>query len=289
MKRLLKFVFVSISLFPLCSCNNKTTYKDSDFDGLYDNIDPSPKDNTYKAKFIKADIDEGNYTNEMSFSVDYRKIIDHQFEFDPDVALVGAMLCFDSEGPYEKSIITKNPIYEKNSTYNLCQQFGISEIETYTVTGDIDQYDSCYICMGNHKFIYNNVKYQIFVPIIYGYSKLSDWAGNFDLGANTPSCQEVTGEHPDWIDKKNHKGFDVTANRAYKYIENYMVKYTDNDFTSFVFGCGQSRGASILNLIARKFSDEYKDVLSSFYCFNPALTTTNVTSEDEYPNILNCS
>ena len=93
---------------------------------------------------------------------------------------------------------------------------------------EIDPYDLCGFFFGNHMFYYEEKLYQIVMVSIVGYACDGGWYSNLDLGCDSPSYYEIDGEHPEWTNKKHHKGFDVTANRAYTILKQFLKQFQNN-------------------------------------------------------------
>ena len=113
----------------------------------------------------------------------------------------------------------------------------------------------------------------VWIPGVYG---VHGWLSNFDIGADTPEYFELTGsEHPEWINRYNHKGFDVTANRIIVDIRNYM-RTIRSDAQPVLWITGFSRGGSIASIVGAYFEKD-PEIISFTYAFaNGPLT--------EYPN-----
>lgn len=292
MKKARLCLLIPFLLTCLVGCNQSITpslnYLDTDFDGLYDSIDPDPNNNKYQTTYF--DIVEEQSTNPIDITIDYRYFLyDDKPTFNPMVAEIGASMVYDT---YEEGKTTfLNNRYSKcdESIFPFYTQIGMSDIVNISVGYKDNKYDKCGIYLGHHKAVINGQKYQFFFGSIVGYLNTTGWASNFDIGYDSQSYKDVFGESSDWINKKDHKGFSTTSNRVYQDIIQYISDYKDNSFQTYFFGVGHSRGGAIINLVGKEMSDNNKDIKSLFYCFNPALTTTE---EDEaklasYTNIFN--
>ena len=114
----------------------------------------------------------------------------------------------------------------------------------------------------------------------------SEWTSNFDVGAATTQYTSLTGSHPEWTHKANHKGFDVTANRVISAVEKYLKTYSLNEGSILI--TGHSRGAAVANLVGKYFED--KKTLKPFtYAFATPNTTTssNVSAYKTIFNVVN--
>lgn len=261
--------------------------KDTDYDGLYDNVDPNVSSNEYDVQFkAEADLE---YSKPIHIKVDYRDFIfDDVPELNETIAQIGSMLVLDSYYKFEKAYFL-NDVYHcaDSDVFNLYGQFGITNARYETVVAT-QKYDSCGLFLGNHKLSYNDKVYQFFFVTIRGYSDTQDWTSNFDFGADIPEYYGIFGDDPYWKNKDNHKGFDATANAALPKILAYMEEFKDPSCEQYLYCQGQSRGASITNILGKYFADLNLGVKSAFCCFNPALSVANSNEEylESYKNII---
>jgi len=131
------------------------------------------------------------------------------------------------------------------------------------------------------------------VPGAYG---IEGWLSNLDVGADTPEYYELTGRrHLEWVNRYNHKGFDVSANRIIEEIRGYM-RTIDSDAQVVLWITGFSRGGAIASIIGAYFEND-PDVISFTYAFgNPTVTTSptareyqtifNILNEDDLPFLI---
>ena len=285
LKKLTVLTFLALSITTLVGCGAKETYHDSDFDGLYNDVDPLPNNNEHKAYYIDSNGDV--VTNTLLVKMDYRDFIhDGNPDFNVNLARLGSMFTLDTYPQYEKAVLDNEVSPRKADSFYLYDQFGITDFEKVEVKAETDPYDACILYLGNHKFSFEGKDYQTFFITVSGYIDSTGWISNVDVGADTKEAKEIFGEHPEWLNKEHHKGFDVTANRAYDKFLSYINKYKDSTCESVVFGSGHSRGGALMNLIAKKFDDDYPYSNSTFYCLNTPLTTTNLDNLSKYTNIL---
>lgn len=294
MKKLLSLVLLLSSSIALVSCGEekeKENNLDTDFDGLLDVVDPTPNDNHSIFK-INDDVFSA-VSNDISIAVDYRNFIyDQRPSYNRDVAQMCAMIAnFSYANERIKWSTSDNTKYsnEESSINPVLVQFGFSELQHLVLRpSEVDPYDLCGLYLGNHIFENENKTYQVVVASIEGYPTDLMWHSNLDIGFDSTEYYEIYGEHPEWVNKKHHKGFDVTANRAYPKIVEYTKQVHKNENAEqIVLVTGHSRGGAISNLIGKKLRDDnYKSMV---YAFNGPRTTTE---SDEnvlhyYSNIFN--
>ncbi|MDO5329753.1 MAG: hypothetical protein Q4E88_06660 [Coriobacteriia bacterium] len=98
-----------------------------------------------------------------------------------------------------------------------------------------------------------------------------EWASNFDYGAETDDYKAATGDHPEWTEKEDHKGFDIAKNRLLKVYNSYYSKYIDQNADKIILVNGHSRGGAIANLLGKHF--ENTNMKTFIYTFAAPNTT----------------
>lgn len=283
------------------------------------NLDVSPIMNKYEATaYWKGD--QNTRENAVKFEIDYRKFFDNSnMIYYKDLAVLSSICAFDiySYNPEDKKEKGKDMTYlnvkskeyaiskktnlpikisksEQFSTYVgdnskkpsiLLEKLGledISNIKLNCYTKDPD--DITEIFIGHLKLRYKGKDRNMIVLVVRGTNGTnSEWTSNFDVGAATTQYTSLTGSHPEWTHKANHKGFDVTANRVISAVEKYLNTYSLNEGSILI--TGHSRGAAVANLVGKYFED--KKTLKPFtYAFATPNTTTSVKA-DEYKTIFN--
>lgn len=240
-----------------CATNGDEKLKDTDFDGLYDSIDPNPTNNTYAVKYY--DEASKNFSNPVDVTINYKDFIyESNPTFNPNIAQIGASIL--SETYLAGGTKFTNDVYKPSSeeVFPIFSQFGHTDIGEIDVGFLDNPEDRTGMYVGHHKAIIDGKKYQFFFFTIKGYLNMSEWASNFDVGYDSQDYRDVYGDVSGWTNKKDHKGFAYTANRCYEALKGYIDDNKDNDFEPFVFGCGHSRGGGVTNLIGKRFNDEQK-------------------------------
>ena len=290
MRKILKFItsalLASTTLVSLTACQ-PTELKDTDYDGLTDNIDPDPKNNQYQIS-VMDERDEGpQETGDLTLTMDYRDFLVTEYKY--DLGILGSLLVNEIKSYLP---IVKNNVYPKTESSkpivsSLLTQIGAKDIQMIKIsdnTFETDPYDVVDVLMAHHIFKNEDKKYQIFFVVILPYPNEKCWISNFDFGAVneqgqfTDSYVELEGNtHNEWTNLKEHKGFSVTTNRALKAINEYEETHKEKDSSQITYVTGHSRGGAISNLIGKEFVDKNKQVRA--YCFNPANTTLESDEE----------
>ena len=144
-----------------------------------------------------------------------------------------------------------------------------------------DPDDESYVLFGHKLTEQNGRKYDMVIAAVQGTDSSlsgSQWSSNFDVGSPDQSYSDLTGEHPDWSNTDNHKGFDVTANRIDSALRQYTEELNhESDVTTTYLFTGHSRGAAAADILGARY--EQKGEQSCAYTFATPETTT--VSEEE--------
>lgn len=290
-KIVIPFMLIASSLFALAGCDSEkiVQLEDSDFDGLINKIDPDPNNNVYK--FHMEDEDKEAYTKQDSFEMDYREFFreDLGTKYNQKLAKLASLILNES---YGTNFVIENNVYtsESSSTSKILTQIGCNNIEYVDLTKEniiSDVNDIVNLKLGHHTVINeNNKKLNVTFVEVIGYpTSGAGWASNFDFGADTKDYVETTGEHKDWKDKKNHKGFEVSAQRAFERINKYLDEHKIKDVDNFVYVTGHSRSAAVSSLIGKKLKDN--NIKSIIYAYNTPTHVADTSKEvcESYNNI----
>ena len=290
MKKLIFPLALSFALVSLAGCNKYVPKPgfDDDFDGLLNEVDPEPLNNNYTFHFCDHD-GTTVMTNKDNYIMDYREFFrdDLQTTYNYNLSKIGALLSLESYGRY--MTYDKNEyISDSSNISKLLTQIGCTDIvlnKLVDVTYDTDADDFENYVVGHHLVTNGDKKLNITFLEIKGYTKRTGWSSNFDVGSDCDGYEETTGLHPDWTDKKLHKGFSVTANRIYQGLKIYVNEHKTTGVDDLVFVAGHSRTAAVASLIGKNLKDD--NINSLVYGFNTPthICETEETLRESYTNI----
>lgn len=168
--------------------------------------------------------------------------------------------------------------------------FGFENVEYHNIvskTAGVDDDDTTNMTIGSKLFDFGGKEYRIIMAAFEGSAGEDTWISNFDIGSDSKNYYDATGDHPEWTNKNNHKGFDVTINRATDEINKYVNNLGDSSSViKKYFFAGHSRGAGLVNVLAAKYADDSKNVLA--YTFGTPMTTiVSQSKASSYKNIYN--
>lgn len=272
---------------------------DSDFDGIGDNAETEAyrMNNTFKATLHNAP--DGTYDVPVTFTVDYSLFFGNNTIYNRNLALLASMFATDM---YDDSYIkvtapalgsTKETDAKANGVV-LGEMFGLLDVRNYdeedflSVAGGVDPDDVSEFVIGHKPVTYNGkTKEVIFLAFRGTNGTPREWSSNFDVGSDTNNYTSMTGSHPQWTNKSNHKGFDVTGNRVWQLIFQYMIEtgLAASATPKTFFITGHSRGAAIANVVGAYIEDN-TSMETFVYTFATPYTTT-ATNTGSYKSIFN--
>ena len=261
---------------------------DRDFDGLKNEIDPDPDSNQYTYHYVNWDGEE--VVKDDTVAIDYREFLrnDLTTKYNSNLARFATMMLMETNG-FKLSF--KSNEYKPHPDTEISRfltQIGCENIIRTQMKADQFSYDVLDLVnfyAGHHVVDDGTQKLNVFIVEMKGYDDNREWVSNFDLACDTPSYYETTGVHPDWTDKKAHKGFQVAANRATALLKEYITNNTIEGVNNLIFLSGHSRSAATGSIVAKNLTDSNINCLA--YMFNTPTQFNEMSLEEakKYTNI----
>ena len=278
------------------------TAVDSDFDGI---DDPKEEAELRMNNDFVAATTWGSYTHNSYFKMDYRWFFDDNTSYNQDLAVLCSLYAQDMYSDANLNFTagtTGNTISVNGSV--LAEIFGMTDCRnvvdtqlatTYARTDSngsyVDTDDMAEATFGHRLVTCNGETRDIFVIAVRGTNGThEEWSSNFDIGADQDEYYAITGEHPDWLNKLNHKGFDVAANRIITAFDTYLQELEAQNLLNLnvprsIFITGHSRGAAIANILGAIFED--RDGFKSYTYTMAAPYSTTDPNAANYQTIFN--
>ncbi|MDO4413568.1 MAG: S-layer homology domain-containing protein [Erysipelotrichaceae bacterium] len=279
---------------------------DTDFDGINDDEESADlvNHNTFFAN-EKYSTGGTSYNTFAIFKMDYRQFFYNPSTFKQELAVLASLFALDmyDDGWIEMNYGASGSSKAENGK-SFGEIFGMQDgkvikdwqlRDTYAQKDSsgnkVDQDDVSEVYFGHRPVEYKNEKREIFFMMVRGTNGTSaEWSSNFDVGSDTSEYYWETGEHPDWKDKANHKGFDVATNRILAAFNDYVSNLEasgeiDVNARRSIFISGHSRGAAIANLLGAYFEDR-SDYQSYVYTMAAPYSTTHSDAQN-YKTIFN--
>ena len=249
------------------------TAVDSDFDGI---DDPKEQQSLRLSNDFVSETTWSKHTYDSYFKMDYRWFFGDNTVFNQDIAVLCSLFAQDmySDAMLNFTHGTTGDTTKVNGSL-LGQIFGMSDCRnvnakqlatTYARKDSngnaVDADDTSEATFGHRQVTYNGETREVFFIAVRGTDGThAEWSSNFDIGSDTKNYYNITGEHPDWLNKANHKGFDVAANRILTAFDTYLQELEaqnllDPSVERSIFITGHSRGAAIANLLGKHFEDD---------------------------------
>lgn len=261
---------------------------DTDYDGISDKQDVAPDNNHFSGVMYYSG---GSNTCNVEFTVDYRLFFGDNTAYTKELSVLGSLYASDI---YQDLYIdvTKGTSGGSENAVDFPKLFGLQDVEDIHLKASeyqVDKDDLSEFVVGHRTVLYGGETREILVLSVRGTNGTNaEWSSNFDVGANTSSYYAAMGSsHPDWKNKANHKGFDVTTNRIITKFTDYIQRHGLDDISipKTIFVVGHSRGAAIANLLGAYFED-HPDYTSFTYTFAAPYCTTD-SKAASYETIFN--
>ena len=254
-------------------------FADTDFDGTSDYEDNTPKSNTVKGiMHYPYDKKECN----IEFEMDYRDLIDgDNFIYSKNISVLSSLYAADTYDETYIEITEGAKLGGSDTGKNFGTLLGLDSdskfisVKSSEYAQDKDDVTDFFV--GHKKMIYNGVENEVVIVAVRGTNGTNaEWSSNFDVGADSAEYYTAVGKtHPDWNNKNNHKGFDVTATRVYNKLIPYLQANIDQKARKTILICGHSRGAAIANILGARLEREHPEYNSFTYTFATPYSTTD--------------
>ena len=190
-----------------------------------------------------------------------------------------------SEVIFEK---TDYPVKGFDDNESLYKHLGLDDYARYDIgpgEDNLDPNDISEIYLAHKEITVKNQLYDICFVTMRDSNSGVAWSSNFDIGYDDESYYSKTGEHPEWLNKNNHKGFDIAMNRSLKVAKNYFSSKLNENAQQIFYLFGHSRGAAIVNLMAAKLIDEGANNVTAYGLAVPQTTTYEDAHNAKYNHI----
>jgi len=263
---------------------------DTDFDGTDDLKDDMPKSNIFKGTTNRLKDNDIAAKGKVSFTVDYRYFFENNNIYQKNISVLSSLLAADiyegKNGVYIEVTEGAN-LVGNHSPEEFVKLIGMQNVSSKPIGfQDNDRTD---IVLGNKTITYNGQKKNIVLVSIRGTNgTFEEWSSNFDVGADTYQYYSLTGStHFEWVNKENHKGFDVTANRIKSEVDKYIATTTDSSASTVLWITGHSRGAGIANILGAMYESSENFDTYTYTFAAPNTTTNNDSKASKYNSIFN--
>lgn len=255
------------------SAVSNPTLADSDYDGINDNVDPKPQDNTFTGTLTT-----NQATSTVNYTMDYRKFFSSNESYSKDLSTASSLW---SSAIYEG--VTLNVGGSAKAIKPLMEYHGLSDVKVYKLSSAYSDYHLSELAIGHRKVSYGGTEKEVISVSVRGTNgTVQEWSSNFDIGDPNESPKTA-----DWTIKANHKGFDVAATRLLRYINTYISSYPASAANKVIWVTGHSRGAAIANILGARLESAGYDTYTYTFAAPNTTTAANATTSTTYRSIFN--
>lgn len=283
------WIFLIVLVF-LVGCTPKDSEDKSQEQKEEQELGPFLLDTPIFNKELTFDMNLGGYAKiKFDVNVDYNNFLGDNKEFNKDIALLGTVLSVDIGSGWSAKIEGNKYglVSPKTEIYELLGFMDPQVIELKNNKYEVDKNDVSRFALANYPFIKDGKSYNIVVVNVCMTGSDTEWSSNFDMGCDCDSYYALNGSnHPDWKNKQNHKGFDVTANRITTYVDEYLQEHQSDNTIMFI--TGYSRGAAVANILANNYNKANKYKVFGYTYETPSTVCTfddTVTGNENIFNI----
>lgn len=251
--------------------------KDSDYDGRTDDKDAAPLNNHFTGK-LKTDYAASN----TNFDMDYRWFFNDNTIYNEDLSATSILF---ASAIYSGTSLKIQDSCKVGTTEGTCMSdimnyFGLKNVKTISLDTIYNDNHLSEVGIGYRTVSYNGQLRNVIAVTVRGTNgTIEEWSSNFDIG-NTSDFSSVS----DWKTMNNHEGFDITANRIIKLVNEYVVENGLDKTDTAYWITGHSRGAAIANIIGAYYEKDGKNAYTYTYA---APNTTMASDAGSYRSIFN--
>lgn len=218
------------------------TLEDSDFDGINDSMDSYAFDNTFTGQLVTS-----YAKSSIDCKMDYRWFLGDNTAYNPDLSKLSIL--FASE-IYEGATLSLAGNNNTNAATNASiaeamGYFGLQDARSKSLHGVYNDNHLTEVALGYHNVVYGGELRTVVAVTIRGTNgTIQEWSSNCDIG-------DIRTDTPDddWVNTLNHKGFDMTATRVMREIDNFIMEADLHPEGLIYWVTGHSRGAAIANIV----------------------------------------
>jgi len=263
---------------------------DTDYDGIGDKKDSSPRSNLFRGKLHYA-YDDSFKECPVEFNVDYRLFFRPNTRYQQKLSVLGSLMAADV---YRDTYVRVDEGASGGADDGIAfgSVFGLDGVTRKVVSPDgSDPDDVTEFYIGHRTVEYcDSERIVVFLSMRGTNGTNAEWSSNFDVGSSSDVYFGLTGaKKTNWKNPQHHKGFDVAFNRALLLIDSYLKEegIADSDLPRSIFITGHSRGAAIANLLGRAFEDRAGWDAYTYTFAAPRTTTASLTECRRYRTIFN--
>lgn len=261
--------------------NSNPILSDTDFDGKNNDEDSVCQDNWF-AGTLTTDY----ASSDVFFCMDYRWFLKSNAVYNDDLSTLSLLY---ASAVYGNQLRLRDSLSEDvtngESIEDVMSYFGLKKAKTISITASDNHLSE--VALGYRTVEYGGIKKTVLAVIVRGTNgTIAEWSSNFDVGDSL-----TFSSTSDWKTIKNHKGFDVAANRIMAIVNEYIAENKESDDFCSANLCywvaGHSRGAAIANIIGAYLEGDGKEAFTYTFATPNTTLADNANTYSSIFNIVN--
>lgn len=257
---------------------------DTDFDGTNDDADAAPIDHSFTGTQKT-----GSATTSVDFQMDYSWFFGDNTAYNSELSKVSVLLATEiyAGNSLALSDSTGTQTTAGSSLPEILTYLGMQDTKTISLSDIYTDIHLSEVGLGYHTVIADGEQKTVVSVVVRGTNgTTAEWSSNCDIG---DICLDT--ENDDWINTINHKGFDITANRIMRLMDEFIDENNLDRDTLVYWVTGHSRGAAISNIIGANLERDGKTAFTYTYAAPNCtladdaasyLTIFNIINQDDF-------
>ena len=260
------------------------TLIDTDYDGIHDGIDDYAYDNSFTGTLKTA-----YATSSIDCKMDYSWFFGDNSQYNGELSKLSLLFAAEIYAGHTLSLSGLNGTNTTagSSITEVMGHFGMENAKTVSLNTLYNDDHLSEVALGYHNVVCNGELKTVLAVTIRGTNAtIQEWSSNCDIGNIITDTPE-----DDWINTLNHKGFDITANRIMRVMDEYIAEHDLNPNRIVYWVTGHSRGAALSNIVGANLEKAGKTAFTYTFAapnctLDPEAKTYtsifNVINEDDF-------
>ena len=224
---------------------------DTDFDGITDDADATPTNGDLTGTLYTSFA-----TSNITCKLDYSRFFGDNTVYDPDLSKISVLLSAVVYSGHTMSLTDSEggTVADSEAITGLMSSLGMQNTQAISLSSLYSDRHLSEVALGYHNVVVDGELKTVLSVVVRGTNgTTNEWSSNCDIGDISTDT-----DTDDWTNPLNHKGFDITATRIRRIVENYIDENSLDRGSLVYWVTGHSRGAAVANIIGANLEDEGK-------------------------------